>query len=56
MYRWGGKTVFEYGDLAKVSKIASVRKSILALMFGKYFAEGKADLNKSVGDLGLEDV
>ena len=52
----GGRTVFEYGDLAKASKVASVRKSILALMFGKYVAEGKADLNKSVEELGLEDV
>jgi CubicO group peptidase (beta-lactamase class C family) len=52
----GGRTVFEYGDLAKVSKVASVRKSILALMFGKYVAEGKVDLNKSVEELGLGDV
>ncbi|MBI3470329.1 MAG: hypothetical protein HY013_03120 [Candidatus Solibacter usitatus] len=30
----GGRIVFEYGDLARVSKVASVRKSILAMLFG----------------------
>jgi CubicO group peptidase (beta-lactamase class C family) len=52
----GGKTVFEYGDLKKVSKIASVRKSILAMMYGKYVADGKVDLDKTVVQLGLNDV
>ena len=52
----GGRTLFEYGDMAKVSKVASVRKSILALLFGKYVTEGKVDLNKSVQELGLDDV
>lgn len=52
----GGRTVFEYGDLSKSTKVASVRKSILALMFGKYVAEGKVDLNQTVVELGLNDV
>lgn len=51
-----GRTIFEYGDLKRVSKVASVRKSILAMLYGKYYAEGKIDLNKTVEQLGLADV
>src|SRR5712692_6075961 len=52
----GGRIFFEYGDLKRVSKIASVRKSVLAMLYGKYFAEGKIDLNKTVEQLGVNDV
>ena len=51
-----GRVVFEYGDLKRVSKVASVRKSILAMLYGKYHAEGKIDLNRTVEQLGLTDV
>lgn len=51
-----GRVVFEYGDTRRVSKIASVRKSILAMLFGNYYAEGKVDLNRTVEQLGLKDV
>lgn len=30
----GGALVFEYGDVKRVSKIASVRKSVLAMLLG----------------------
>ncbi len=52
----GGRVIFEYGDLKRISKVASVRKSILAMLYGKYFSEGKVDLNRTVVQLGLEDV
>jgi CubicO group peptidase (beta-lactamase class C family) len=51
----GGRIVFEYGDTSRVSKVASVRKSVLAMLFGKYVAEGKVDLDKTVKQLGLDD-
>jgi len=51
-----GKVIFEYGDLKRVSKVASVRKSILAMLFGNYVAAGKVDLNRTVEQLGLNDV
>lgn len=51
-----GKILFEYGDLARVSKVASVRKSVLAMLYGKYHAAGKVDLRKTVKQLGLDDV
>ena len=53
-----GKVVFEYGDVALVSKIASVRKSILDLLFAVEAHKG-LDLEKYMGQnvvqLGLED-
>jgi len=51
-----GQVIFEYGDVKRVSKVASVRKSVLAMLYGKYVAEGKIDLNKTVEQLGLNDV
>jgi CubicO group peptidase (beta-lactamase class C family) len=52
----GGRSIFEYGDVTKATKVASVRKSILAMLYGKYVAEGKIDLDKNVKELGLDDV
>ena len=43
---------FEYGDLKRVSKVASVRKSVLAMLYGNY----SVDLGKTVAELGLDDV
>ncbi len=51
-----GRPVFEYGDLARVSKVASVRKSVLALLFGKDVEAGRIDLARTVKQLGLDDV
>jgi len=50
-----GHMIFSYGDTAKVSKIASVRKSILSILYGKYVTNGTIDLNKTVEQLGLAE-
>jgi CubicO group peptidase (beta-lactamase class C family) len=53
-----GRVVFEYGDLKLVSKVASVRKSILDLLFAVEAQKGlKLDdyMNQTVVQLGLED-
>jgi CubicO group peptidase (beta-lactamase class C family) len=50
-----GHMIFSYGDTAKVSKIASVRKSILSILYGKYVANNTIDLNKTVEQLGLAE-
>ena len=39
-----GKVVYEYGDLKKVSYIASCRKSVLSMLYGKHIENGKIDL------------
>lgn len=51
-----GREIFEYGDVRRTSKIASVRKSVLAMLYGNYVVSGQIDLNKNVMQLGLQDV
>jgi CubicO group peptidase (beta-lactamase class C family) len=51
-----GHVVFEYGDTALVSKVASVRKSMLSLLYAVEMQKGvKFDLDQTVTQLGLED-
>ncbi|WKK82766.2 serine hydrolase domain-containing protein [Marivirga arenosa] len=50
-----GKIVFEYGDTEENSYIASCRKSILAILYGKYVENGQINLDKSLGELKIED-
>ena len=50
-----GQQIFDYGDVALVSKIASMRKSILAMLYGSYVANGTVDLRKTVVELGLQE-
>jgi len=52
----GGKVLWEYGDLEHVSYLASVRKSLLAMMFGKYVAAGTIDLAKTLQAMKITDV
>jgi CubicO group peptidase (beta-lactamase class C family) len=51
-----GHVVFEYGDTKLVSKVASVRKSVLSLLYAVEMQKGvKLDLDQTVVQLGLED-
>ncbi len=52
----GGEVVFEYGDVKENSYIASCRKSILALLIGKYVQNNTISLDKSLEDLAIRDV
>ena len=36
----GGRVLFEYGDLKQVSVLASARKSVLGMLYGKYLGNG----------------
>lgn len=51
-----GKMVFRYGDIEENSYIASCRKSVLAMLYGKYVDSGIIDLNKTVKELNIDDV
>jgi CubicO group peptidase (beta-lactamase class C family) len=51
----GGRVLFEYGDIEQLSYLASVRKSILAMLYGNYVAEGTIDLKKTLSDLEMTD-
>lgn len=51
-----GKILFDYGDIAELSYIASCRKSILSLLYGKYVEDGTINLNKTLAELNIDDV
>jgi len=51
-----GHVVYEYGDLAKLSYLASCRKSILAMLYGNYVASGQIPLNKTLREMNFDDV
>lgn len=50
-----GETILEYGNVRKVSYIASCRKSVLSILFGKYVDNGTIDLNTTIGELGINE-
>ena len=51
-----GQVIFEYGDVSHASKVASVRKSVLSMLYGNYVAKGVIDLRKTVKELGLQEA
>jgi CubicO group peptidase (beta-lactamase class C family) len=44
-----------WGDVAREFQAHSVRKSLLSALYGIAVAEGKVDLDRSLGDLGIDD-
>ena len=52
----GGRVAYEYGDLREVSYLASVRKSILAILYGPHVEEGSVDLDRTLEEVGIDDV
>ena len=52
----GGRSLFEYGDLARLSYLASVRKSVLAILYGKYVENGTIPLRKTLKEMEFTDV
>lgn len=50
-----GKILYEYGDIEEVSYIASCRKSVLSILYGKYVEDGTIDLNQTIGEIGIEE-
>ncbi|MBT8471725.1 MAG: beta-lactamase family protein [Marinicaulis sp.] len=53
-----GRVVYSYGDVSRTegSYIASVRKSLLSILYGIYEARGEIELNVTLADLGIDDV
>ena len=51
-----GRTVYEYGDPAHASYLASARKSILSLLFGRPVTDGRIDLASTLDELDIDDV
>src|ERR1043166_5266184 len=51
-----GKIVYSYGDLTAQSYLASVRKSLLSLLYGIEIARHHIDTSKTLAQLGINDV
>ena len=52
----GGQVVMSYGDLTRQSYIASVRKSVLSMLYGIDLARGRIDTSKTLAALGIDDL
>lgn len=52
----GGRKLMEYGDLTLVSYLASVRKSVLSMLYGIHVDRGVIDLNETLAQLGIDDI
>lgn len=51
-----GEIVFDYGDIVENSYIASCRKSVLSMLYGKYVEDGTINLGKTIKELNIDDV
>lgn len=51
-----GRVLFSYGPVEKTSIVFSVRKSLLAMLYGNYVANGTVDLDQTLAQLGIDDV
>ena len=51
-----GELAFGWGDLARKSSVASVRKSLINILYGIYAGEGRIDLDATLAGIGIDDV
>lgn len=52
----GGRVLWQYGDVTAVSYLASVRKSILAMLYGNYVADGTTDLDRTLAEMEMDEI
>jgi CubicO group peptidase (beta-lactamase class C family) len=50
-----GRVLFEYGNVREASYIASVRKSLVSMLYGKYVNNGSIPLTKTLRALGIDE-
>lgn len=53
---YDGAVLFSWGDVARRYMCHSVRKSYLSALYGIYEGEGGIDLDKTLEELGIDDV
>ncbi|MFC1627880.1 serine hydrolase domain-containing protein [Gemmatimonadota bacterium] len=51
----GGKVLFSWGNLDTLTYLASCRKSILAMLYGRFVEDGTIDLSLTLRDLYIDD-
>ncbi|MBO0883267.1 MAG: serine hydrolase, partial [Mycobacterium sp.] len=52
----GGQVVLQCGDVAEITYQASVRKSLLSLLYGTHVAAGRIRLDSTLAALDIDDV
>ena len=52
----GGRTIFDYGDVRETSYLASARKSLVSMLYGRYVADGTVRLDTSLRALEFDDI
>ena len=52
----GGRIIFQHGDVTEASYLASARKSVLSMLYGRYVENGAINLDRTLGELGINDV
>lgn len=56
MILYNGKSIYEYGDTKAISYMASCRKSICSMLYGKYVENGMIDLDETIGSIGIDET
>ena len=52
----GGRVLYQYGNVDTVSYLASVRKSLLSMLYGIYVERGRIDLTKTLAQMQMDDL
>jgi len=52
----GGRVVFSYGDVARPTYLASARKSVVSMLYGRHVADGTVRLDETLAALGIDDL
>jgi CubicO group peptidase (beta-lactamase class C family) len=52
----GDRTAFDYGDTTSPAYLASVRKSVMSVLFGRSVADGAISLDATLEELGIDDI
>jgi CubicO group peptidase (beta-lactamase class C family) len=52
----GGRVLMDYGDVKRVSYLASVRKSVLSMLYGIYAERGRINLDKTLEQMRIDDI
>jgi CubicO group peptidase (beta-lactamase class C family) len=51
-----GRVVLTYGNIEELSYLASARKSVLAMLYGRWVKNGTIDLEATLEKLGMDDL
>jgi CubicO group peptidase (beta-lactamase class C family) len=51
-----GKLVHAHGDISKPTNLASIRKSVLSILYGIEVDRGAIDLNETLAELNITDI